>query len=143
MLALNAVRLFIDDRCNNIWFIYDLCNNIYCGKTLFKNKENKTKIIGRISELPHPYGLGFSFHQEILASLSGKYRYILLPSVSPMFHRESPFGQTSHTRKLYETFARSNPLSCEGGLPAGRVKYADSIKAEIRGQYYDYKNTRE
>jgi len=76
------------------------------------------------SELPRPYGWGFSFHQEILASSSGKYRHILLPSVSPTFHRESPFGQTSYTRNLYKPFARSrsHPLSYERGLLTSGVK---------------------
>jgi len=45
-------------------------------------------------------------------------------SVSPTFHRESPFGQTSYTIKLYNPFARSHPLSCEGGLLASGVKIA-------------------
>jgi len=72
------------------------------------DKEAEPLNIGSdFGELPRPYRLGLLVSSGILASLSGKYRYILLPSVSPTFRRESPFGQTTYTRKLYKPFARS------------------------------------
>ena len=72
-----------------------------------------------VCELPRPYGLGLLVSSGILASSSRKYRYILLTSVSPTFHRESPFGQIYYTRKLYKPFARSHPLLAKWDFSSG------------------------
>jgi len=56
------------------------------------------------SELPLPYRQSFSFHQETLASLSRKYRYVPLLSVSPAFRREVLLDKYF----IHENYIKSN-----------------------------------